>query len=137
MRTSSVFIKFCTPCHLHMVQFANIFCSLGSFELFPSLGAIFKQYQLTNHLGDKNLPIILKLQTKKKNKRPQKRWKKKLLLYIRCIQTLFSRVFFACLHPIEGAKHQFNKNWWYRHKCSYLIKVHFDDLISVFCAYRV
>ena len=54
-----------------MVQFANIFCSLGSFELFPSLGAIFKQYQVTNHLGDKNLPIILKLQTKKEWKAPK------------------------------------------------------------------
>ena len=119
-----------------MVQSANIFCSLLSFELFPILGAILKKCQVSNHLVDKNLPYLY-LETKmyKKITKTLNFFRKQL--YIRYIQTLFAKNVFCMFIYISDiyAKHyvyQFGIVCPYFRNVQIQIKVLFDGIISGF-----
>ena len=109
-----------------MVHYTNISCSLVYFELFQILGAFFKHYKVTSKQMDKYLSSI-KAQKLKVIKKPLKYWKKNLdcsFTYCRYIQTLFSIFFFIFILLIKnGVHHQFNKNWWTRHKSALLMNI--------------
>ena len=97
-----MFCSICGPIWKHLLFLSKLWITF-------SFRDHFKQNKVANHELDTNLALI-KWETKKNEENPQN------------IEILFS-IFFQMLtfHPVEGAQHQLNKNWWTRHKWPYLM----------------